>query len=85
MNDTETTTTAPRPGRFRLWESQHEKLKDVEGVYYFLVDGKPTTRVTPETVDIVMQERGINWSNSGPGHEKGNQAKIIWSYLIDPE
>lgn len=85
INDTPATTTDPRNGRFRLWKHQHEALRDAEGVYYFLVDGLPTTRVTPETVDRVMDEHGISWTDSGASTDNKQQAKINWTYLIDPE
>lgn len=84
VNDTPATTTDPRNGRFRLWQHQHEKLKDAEGVYYFLVDGLPTTRVKPEKVDRVMNARGLSWTDSGASTDNNQQVKINWSYLIDP-
>jgi len=85
INDTPATTTDPRNGRFRLWKQQHENLKDAEGVYYFLVDGLPTTRVDPEKVERVMEEHGLNWTDSGASTDNEHQVKINWTYLIDPE
>lgn len=74
-----------RRGRFRLWKQQHQALKDEDGVYYFLVEGMPPARIKPDAIDRIMREKGLSWTDSGPSHDKGQQLKLNWKYVIDPE
>lgn len=77
-----------RSGRFRLWKSQHDKLRDQDGEYWFLVDGRDApepVEMTADEVEDTINENDLSWTGSGKHGMDTPQVKIPWTHLIDPE
>jgi len=74
-----------RNGRFRIWERQHERLKDQNGQYLFVVWSETINRpdktgfLTP--VDLEARTDGLNFYGAGNHHKRDNQTKITWTKL----
>ena len=77
-----------RNGRFRLWKRAHERLKEQNGKYLFVVWSESTDRpdkagfLTPR--DLEARTDGLNWYGAGSHHKRDEQTKITWTQ-IDPE
>jgi hypothetical protein len=77
-------TSRGRPGRFRLWRSQHRKLKRNHGRYAFVLIAQGRVLrvkvVAPERVERLVE----SWSPSGHTTKQGDgeQAKVAWPRVI---
>jgi hypothetical protein len=74
-----------RRGRFRLWRSQHDRLIQEQGTYWFLVDGLPTVRMDAREVSELLDRESLEWTGSGSHEMESQQVKIPWNYVIDPD
>lgn len=85
VKSTQERLSSGRRGRFRLWRSQHERMKDADGRYWFLIDGREPFQRSPEEVSEVIDENGLSWTGSGSHEMDTEQVKIPWSHFIDPD
>lgn len=83
VKSTQERLSSGRRGRFRLWYDQHQNLKDHDGTYWFLVEGKQPVQLDPSEVDDIMQEQGLTWASAGEHPQGTDQLKLVWTYVLD--
>lgn len=83
VKSTQERLSSGRRGRFRLWRSQHENLKDHGGRYWFLVDGVGEREMDPAEIDRIMAEEGLSWTGSGDHGQDTQQVKLTWPYVME--
>jgi len=81
VKSTQERLSSGRRGRFRLWQDQHQNVKDHGGTYWFLVEGYDPVELPPERIDEIMDREGLKWAGSGNHPQDTNQLKLTWTHI----
>jgi hypothetical protein len=85
VKTTQETLSNGRSGRFRLWKDQHERLKEQDGTYHFLIDGVGYKQVPADEVDDLLEESEAGWTDAGDHRDEAQQFKLGWPYVFPDE